>query len=377
MRISLVSILLCLIAGTVLAIAQGEAQSEPQKTEPAQKTAEQVFKNIQALKGMPADQLVPSMQYFSAALGVQCSFCHVSAPAFTPEKDDKDEKKTARTMIAMVQSINQANFKGRPEVGCATCHGGRSNPVSLPPLGDERPQSARQANREGGAQLPSADQVLENYYTAVGGKAALEKITSRVTRGSLNTPQGKLQFEIDQKVPSMFLVSVTLPGGGAYQEGFNGSSAWRKGDRGPAGELSGPELAVARVGARFFDPELAPAANSVSPRVISETWNGHDCYVLRETAPDGIFERLYFDKQSGLLVRRVVIERTLFGLLPNNWDFSDYRDVNGVKVPFTIVRGRWDGGFTFNAVSVQLNVPVEDAKFQKPAQSPIPPGDAR
>jgi photosynthetic reaction center cytochrome c subunit len=372
-------ILFCLLTASVLAMAQGEAKSEPQKSdtqksEPAQKTADQVFKNIQSLKGTPADQLVPSMQYFSAALGVQCGFCHVTAPAFAPEKDDKDEKKTARTMIAMVQSINQANFKGRPEVGCATCHGGRSNPAILPPLGDERPQSARQANRAEAPPLPSADQVLQNYFTAVGGKAALEKITSKVTKGSLTTPQGKLQFEIDQKAPSMFLASIVLPSGGSIQQGFNGSMAWRKGDRGPAGEMAGPELALARVGARFFDPELTPAEKSVSPRVVSETWNGHDCYVLRETAPDGIFERLYFDKQTGLLVRRMIIERTLFGLLPSNWNLSDYRDVNGVKIPFTTVDDRWDGEFIFNADSIQLNVPLEDGKFQKPAQPPTPGG---
>lgn len=372
-------ILPCLLTASVLAMAQAEAKSEPQKndtqkSEPAQKTADQVFKNIQSLKGTPADQLIPAMQYFSASLGVQCGFCHVVTPAFDPDKDDKEEKKTARMMISMVQSINQANFKGRPEVGCATCHAGRSNPAPLPPVGDERPQPPR---RPEAAQLPSADQVLEKYFTAVGGKPALEKITSKVAKGSLTMPQGKVQFELDQKTPSMYLASITLPSGGSIQEGFNGSIGWRKGDRGPAGELAGPELALARVGGRLFDPELTPAANSVSSRVGTETLNGHECYVLRENAPDGIFERLYFDKQTGLLARRVVVERTLFGLLPNNWDFSDYRDVNGVKVPFTIVFGRWDGNSTFNADSVQLNVPVADEKFQKPVQSPIPPDAAR
>jgi hypothetical protein len=372
-------ILFCLLAASVVAMAQGAAKSEPQKndaqkSEPAQKTADQVFKNIQSLKGTPADQLIPAMQYFSASLGVQCGFCHVTTPAFAPDKDDKEEKKTARMMIAMVESINQANFKGRPQVGCATCHGGHASPVAFPPVGDERPQSPRGTEA---AQLPSADQVLEKYFTAVGGKPALEKITSKVAKGSLTMPQGKVQFEIDQKAPGMFLSSIILPNGGSIQEGFNGSIGWRKGDRGPAQELAGPQLALSRVGGRLFDPELTPAANSVSPRVGSETLNGHECYVLRENAPDGIFERLYFDKQTGLLVRRVVVERTLFGLLPNNWDFSDYRDVNGVKVPFTIVLGRWDGSSTFTADSVQLNVPVADEKFQKPAQPPIPPDAAR
>jgi cytochrome c5 len=361
-----------------LVLAQTTPAANAPNDQPPQKTAEQVFKNIQALKGTPADQLVPSMQLFSASLGVQCSFCHVTTPTFQPEKDDKDEKKTARTMIAMVQSINQANFKSRPEVTCATCHGGRSNPVGLPPLGDEKPKQPTRA-RGNDEQLPTPDQVLQSYYTAVGGKAALEKLTSKVTKGSVTTPQGKLTFEADQKAPNMLLVSVTLPNGGAYSEAFNGSIAWRKGDRGPAGELSGPELALASASARFFDPDLSPAPDSMGNRVAIETLNGHECYVLRPKAPAGIFERLYFDKQSGLLQRRMLGELTQFGVLPNYWDYSDYRDVNGVKVPFTTTRTRWDGALTFTADTVQLNAPVEDSKFQKPTGSspPVPPGATR
>src|SRR5512140_1367772 len=82
------------------------------------KTAEQQFKNIQVLKGVPADQLIPTMQFISASLGVECDFCHVEH-AF--DKDDKKPKQFARKMIEMQNGINQDSFKGETEVTCNTC----------------------------------------------------------------------------------------------------------------------------------------------------------------------------------------------------------------------------------------------------------------
>ena len=371
--------LILLIVANALASAQAagnDAKSDTKKDQPAQKTAEQEFKNIQSLKGVPADQVLPTMQFFTASLGVQCSFCHVDSPAFAPEKDDKKEKVTARAMIAMVNEINKDNFKGRTQVGCATCHAGRNEPVPVPPLGDDRP---KQPQRNPQQPPPTADQVLQSYFTAVGGKAALEKLTTKVTRGNVTTPIGKVPFEVDQKAPGMFVVSVTLPNGVMYAEGVNATVAWRKEGR-EATDMSGPDTAMAKAGARFFDPDLAPPANSVNQRVGLAIVNGHDCYSLRETVPEsGLFERLDFDRQSGLLLRRTIVQRTLFGPLPSQWDYSDYRDVNGVKVPFTIVRGRWDGTYVFTADSVQLNVPLDDSRFQKPStsQPPKPRGDAK
>src|ERR1700688_4528509 len=79
------------------------------------KTAEQVYKNITELKGTPADQLMPTMQFMSVSLGVTCETCHVAGKF---EADDKRTKKTAREMIAMTMMINKNAFKGQLQVSC-------------------------------------------------------------------------------------------------------------------------------------------------------------------------------------------------------------------------------------------------------------------
>jgi hypothetical protein len=207
----------------------------------------------------------------------------------------------------------------------------------------------------------------------VGGKAALEKLTAKTTRGTAETPQGKLQFEIDQKAPNFYSVSLTPAEptptlATAYEEGFNGTGAWRKTAHGSA-DLEGPELALARLRGSFFDPALTPAPHTIGNRVRTETINGHDCYVLNEsTSEPGLFERLYFDQKTGLLVRRVVLQRTQFGPLPITWEYDDYRDVHGVKVPFTVIHTNWLNAVTFKADSVDLNPPLDEKKFAMPAQ---------
>src|SRR5438105_3592220 len=95
------------------------------------KTAEQVYKNITELKGTPADQLVPSMQFIAASLGVECAFCHVQGK---PELDDKPAKKTAREMMAMTAAINKNSFAGQRQVTCYSCHHGSSHPANMPPV---------------------------------------------------------------------------------------------------------------------------------------------------------------------------------------------------------------------------------------------------
>lgn len=109
---------------TIVYEKQPEADWEPpQPTKPA----EEAFKNIQVLKGMPAPQLMPTMQGFTRSLGVKCDFCHVMG-AF--EKDDKPEKQTARKMLVMAHQINADNFNGHMRVTCWTCHRGSTEPES-------------------------------------------------------------------------------------------------------------------------------------------------------------------------------------------------------------------------------------------------------
>jgi Photosynthetic reaction centre cytochrome C subunit len=110
--------------------AFGVVQAFPQESAAPAKPASEAFKNIQVLKDMPADQLMPTMKSFTKALGVKCDFCHVQG-AF--DKDDKHPKEVARHMITMAQEINTAHFHGHPRVTCWTCHRGAQEPESKPP----------------------------------------------------------------------------------------------------------------------------------------------------------------------------------------------------------------------------------------------------
>src|SRR5467141_4603617 len=128
--------LLLVIAG---AWAQSTAPNGPRTPAAAAgtKLAEEQFKNVQALKGIPADQVVPSMQFIAASLGVECEYCHVHGAM---EKDDKKPKVTARKMMAMMMAINKDNFEGRREVTCFSCHRGSTDPVATPVISGEEPK---------------------------------------------------------------------------------------------------------------------------------------------------------------------------------------------------------------------------------------------
>src|SRR5581483_170643 len=151
------------------------------------KKAEEQFKNIQVLKGIPADQLIPSMQFITVSLGVECSFCHVK-DAF--EKDDKKPKQTARKMMEMMFAINKENFAGNREVTCYSCHRGSVHPMSIPAVMTESTKQAPtephpaetaeiapgSAKQEAG---PTADQLVDKYIQALGGARAIDAVTSR------------------------------------------------------------------------------------------------------------------------------------------------------------------------------------------------------
>src|SRR5262245_24627205 len=120
------------LAVIVLAVARGAADTPSAQTAPGGPLlAEQAFKNIQALKGISAADFMGTMGIMTAALGFDCSECHVAAG--TDKVDwaaDTPRKVIARRMVNMVTTINQTNFNGRQLVTCATCQRGRNKPVA-------------------------------------------------------------------------------------------------------------------------------------------------------------------------------------------------------------------------------------------------------
>src|SRR2546428_9908614 len=118
----LLSISAALIVLTVPRVAYDSPIQDGARTiKPAEKTVEQVFKNIKVLNGMPQSQLYPTMRFLAASLGFQCGSCHVIKNGFVDASaDDKPEKHSARDMIRMVLDINKNFAEGNPAVSCYT-----------------------------------------------------------------------------------------------------------------------------------------------------------------------------------------------------------------------------------------------------------------
>src|SRR6266446_3921480 len=145
------------------------------------RTAEQVYKNIKVLSGIPADQVTPTMRIIARSLGVTCEFCH---DPMDRSKDGIEAKETARKMIKMVHDINSNSFGGRTQVTCNTCHNGHNDPANMPELPQFSVAVLGPGNEVTPPALTSVDQFLAKYVQAVGGEQALQKVTSMVLTGT-------------------------------------------------------------------------------------------------------------------------------------------------------------------------------------------------
>jgi hypothetical protein len=352
---------------------------EPSPTaDPDVKTAEQVYKNIQVLQGTPADQLVLGMHLIEGELGVDCVYCHVSHDGATFYRDDRPAKQTARKMMVMVKEINQNTFGGQQVVTCYTCHQGHTLPVSLVRL--PLPSDDLKEKEETDTSLPTADQILANYVQALGGEAALRKITSRVITGTQDLatgPGGKTplpaQVERYEKAPNLVL-TVDQTAKGTLSEGFDGTVAWSQDASGKVSNVApAVEQARARRAADFYQ-SLNLRQQYSSLVVQSEVKIGdREAYAVMGFPPNDSPEQLYFDAQTGLLLRKISVLPTPLGESPFQLDYSDYRDTgSGAKLPFTV---RMTPGTstsepqthsTLHIEKVTDNVPIDNAKFRKP-----------
>jgi len=366
--------LLSLLLAIAGAWAQSTAPNGP-KTPGAPagpKLAEEEFKNIQALKGIPADQVIPSMQFIAASLGVECEYCHV---AHANEKDDKKPKVTARKMINMMMAINKDSFEGKRVVTCYSCHRGAPDPVATPILTDEEAKPAAEEEKKGGeakATLPSAEQLLDKYLAAIGGADALQKITSRVQKGTL-TAFGSQHFPVDvySKAPDKRVSVMHLQGGDSVTA-FDGKQGWLS-VPGRVHTMSAAENAAARIDADLYFPAHLKTVYEKFSVDVGEKIDGHDTYMVVGRTEGQPPLRLYLDKESGLLLRLVRYAETPLGRNPTQIDYADYRDVNGLKVPFRWTLARPGNRFTIQVEQLQQNVPVDDAKFAPPSPPPAAP----
>ncbi len=359
------------IAGAARGLAQGPGPS-PLK-------AEEVFKNVQVLRGVSVEQFMSAMSAFSAALGLSCEDCHAADDrTWDGFAVDNPRKEMARRMVQLMANLNQTHFGGRQMVTCFTCHRGSLRPRVTPNLDtlygapppaevDEVITQARNA--------PPAKAVLEKYLRALGGSQRLASLKSFVAKGisvGYGPESDKRPLELYARAPAARTLIVHTASGDATTT-FNGREGWVAAPYRPVPVLavSGQDLEALRLEAQLAFPANLPQAlvnwRVGSPVVIG----GRQADVVQGRTPSGLLATLFFDSDTGLLVRLIRYTESPVGRIPVQVDYADYRDVDGIKMPF-----RWkvtwlSGEETVELTEVRLNVPIEDARF---AQPPPPKG---
>jgi hypothetical protein len=217
--------------------------------------------------------------------------------------------------------------------------------------------------------MPTVDQILDKYVQALGGKEAIEKLTSTALTGTFELPamgmSGPLQ--VYAKAPNKNAVIIDISGFGMVKSGFNGSVGWSEDPQSGLRELAGAELSDTKRDAEFYREIKLKQMFSKLELKGKDKVGEHDVYVIEATPADGKPEKMYFDTQSGLLLRRDTDRESPQGSAHVETYFEDYKEAGGVKTPFTMRIVRPEMTFLLKTTEVKVNVPIDDAKFNKPA----------
>ncbi len=382
-------------AGLALAasFALWERAAVTQGAQAGDRPVEQTRKNIQVLKGLPESQLLPEMNFIATSLGVQCGFCHVNKgrnpqtgqTEWVWESDEKPEKKTAREMMKMVLALGNGQFPlSRGQVTCYTCHRGQEHPQSIPALPLPAP-SPRPTPPPGGAgpgaggqaaspstaaapartEQPTVQQVFDKYVAAVGAPEARAKFQTQAVKGTHTTLGRTQNYEITFKSPDKFLL-VTEGQQGKVMQALNGETGWVVTPRG-GNRFNAAELANAKRSAEML--ALVKLAPTATMRVTGRRKVGErDAIVVVDRPSENIQRRYFFDAETGLLLRLLTLTDAILNQIPEQIDFEDYRDIEGVKLPFTV---RSSSVVPVNnqtrvVTEIRPGVPVEDKLFEMP-----------
>lgn len=361
----------------VLSVALVGGQAVPaQNAAQSQMLAESVFKNVTVLRGIPVDEFMGTMGVFSAALGFSCEDCHTaSSNDWANYALDKSPRKLmARRMVTMMAAINKEHFGGRQVVTCFTCHRGSNQPKMTASLnllyGAPTPDELDVLVMPGPPGGPTANQILDKYIQALGGAQRLATLTSLVAKGTYSGygPEGEPRpLEIHAKAPNQKTVIVRDPISGDNTSTFDGRAAWNAVPFKPVAvmELHGAELDSARAEAELtFPANVKQTLTGI--RSSNDFINDRSVQVV-QGIKGGAIVTMYFDDETGLLTRMVRSTPSPVGRLPVRIDYSDYRDVAGVKMPFRWTMTWLDGRSNYELSEVRPNAAIDAARFAKPA----------
>jgi hypothetical protein len=374
---------ICLVGST---IARGQAGPAAPSGQPI--LSEQAFKNVRVLRGIPVKEFMETMGFFSASLALNCSDCHTGGGDWASYAEDTPLKQTTLRMILMVNAINRANFEGAPAVTCYTCHRGSPRPKAIPSLVQ---QYAAPPDDDPDEIVPlqvvarpgmTAEQILDRYIQAIGGAEAAAKLTSYTAKGTyegFDSDFEQVPVDVYAKAPNMRATVIHMRGGDSTTT-TDGREAWTAGPQ-DLTPLTVMSLVDAALEGTRFDAQVAFPGQI--KQILTDWRTGFPALriddrpvdVIEGKTPSGAGIKLYFDRETGFLVRSVRYSETAVGTVPINVVYSNYQDVPGlgVKIPYTWVLTWTNGRGTYNITSLQPNVAIDAARFGRPT----PPSQAR
>jgi hypothetical protein len=366
----------CLL-GTVLTARQAPPQETPLM-------AEDFFEDVRVLRGIPVDEFLDTMGMFSAATGLNCTDCHVdeSGGSWPRYADDTDLKTTSRAMVAIMTAINKQYFGGSQGVTCYSCHSGTRRPTAVPNLAVqydadpllEPPYEILQPT----PRAPSVDAVLDQYIDAVGGAERLQGLTTFLAEG---TYMGFDDFDsypvqVFAQAPNQ-RTTLLHSQYGDITTAFDGQSGWLASPietkPAPVIALTGGNLEGAALEAELsFPGQITQVLTDWIPGPLAEI-NDRDVRIIQGKKASGTPIKLYFDVESGLLVRMVrYSSNSPVGRVPTQVDFEDYRDVSGIQFPFKVTSTWTNGRYTYEFTNIEINPTIPEARFGRPVPPPWP-----
>jgi outer membrane lipoprotein-sorting protein len=227
-----------------------------------------------------------------------------------------------------------------------------------------QPGAAAGQGARGQRPTESVDDVLAKYVQALGGQEAWSKAKTVVMQGTQTSRDLRsTPVKIDEKITGEYRVDLESPQG-AVSRVSDGKATWFVAG-GNVRELEGLQAQQASRLAAFGLPVNAKQMYSnLNVQRYANVDGVNTIVVTGRTAPD-VTEQLFFDRDSGVLLRRNISTRTALGSLAEQIDYSDYRDVSGVKLPFEVRHATWNQANTLKFTDIKLNVPLDDSLFRK------------
>jgi len=216
---------------------------------------------------------------------------------------------------------------------------------------------------------PSVDQILATYRQALGGQAAYEKVTTRAMKGTVEIPDDNVTaaLQVVAKAPASFRLTMDIPGYGVVETVLDGDNGWEKNPDSGTHAMSKADLAIAQRERHFYREMRLNRLYAKMETAGADKVGGRAVYVVEATPASGPAEKLYFDAETGLLVKRDFERVTLEdGIVQYEILLRDYRDVDGLKLPFTIEQRAPDNTMIFKFAEIKNDVPLADTAFAKP-----------